>query len=81
MNFCENGVLDLELMRHRFEAAEPGRESPPASAPPPARFSGALHTRLGELGRGLEAKRRLAAELGVSLATLYRRLRDEREKA
>ena len=39
-----------------------------------------LHARLAEKGRGMEAKRLLAAEMGISLATLYRRLHEEKRK-
>lgn len=79
VNFCENGVLDLELMRHRFEAAEPGSAVPARSfRPDPVFPPDSLHVRLAERGRGVEAKRLLAAEMGISLATLYRRLHEEK---
>ena len=81
VNFCENGVLDLELMRHRFETAQPGSGGPARGFRPEHVFPpDSLHARLAEKGRGMEAKRLLAAEKGISLATLYRRLHEEKRK-
>lgn len=81
VNFCENGVLDLELMRHRFETAQPGSGGPARGFRSEHVFPpDSLHARLAEKGRGMEAKRLLAAEMGISLATLYRRLHEEKRK-
>lgn len=81
VNFCENGVLDLELMRHRFETAQPGSGGPARGFRSEHVFPpDSLHASLAEKGRGMEAKRLLAAEMGISLATLYRRLHEEKRK-
>ena len=77
VNFCENDIIDIHLMKDRFELEEPaeGRQVPLSGH---AVMDGSLHRRLKELGKGMSAKYKLAEELGISIATLYRRLKAER---
>lgn len=81
VGFCEHGVLTLDLMDSRFKAASP----PPVKAekskplPPPERASEtAEYDRIMQLldryGQHTEGKKQTASELGISLATLYRRM-------
>ena len=81
VGFCEHGVLTLDLMDSRFKTASPppvktekGMPSPP---PEPARDT-AEYDRIMQLleryGQHTEGKKRTASELGISLATLYRRM-------
>ena len=81
VGFCEHGVLTLDLMDSRFKTASPppvktekGMPSPP---PGPARDTAEydrIMQLLGRYGRHTEGKKRTASELGISLATLYRRM-------
>ena len=76
VGFCENDVLTLDMMASRFKAAseQPRPEKrPPAQRPAAAERERIL--RLLELhGRHTEGKKCAAADLGISLATLYRRM-------
>ena len=81
VGFCEHGVLTLDLMDSRFKTASPppvktekGMPSPP---PGPARDTAEydrIMQLLGRYGQHTEGKKRTASELGISLATLYRRM-------
>ena len=81
VGFCEHGVLTLDLMDSRFKTAssppvktEKGMPSPP---PGPARDTAEydrIMQLLGRYGQHTEGKKRTASELGISLATLYRRM-------
>lgn len=81
VGFCEHGVLTLDLMDSRFKTASPppvktekGMSSPP---PGPARDTAEydrIMQLLGRYGQHTEGKKRTASELGISLATLYRRM-------
>ena len=86
VGFCEHGVLTLDLMDSRFKTASPppvktekGMPSPP---PGPARDTAEydrIMQLLGRYGQHTEGKKRTASELGISLATLYRRMGQRRE--
>ena len=76
VGFCENDVLTLDMMASRFKAAsEQPRPEKRVQPPRPAAAERERILRLLELhGRHTEGKKRAAADLGVSLATLYRRM-------
>lgn len=81
VGFCENGILTRDLMDARLAA--PAVRTRPAEAPRPAPQPEDILT-VGERdrilrllerhGRHTEGKKAAANELGVSLATLYRRM-------
>ena len=81
VGFCEHGVLTLDLMDSRFKTASPPpvktEKGMPAPPPGPARDTAEydrIMQLLGRYGRHTEGKKRTASELGISLATLYRRM-------
>ena len=72
---CEDGVLTPDLLASCFK---PASELPLPKKRPPARPASAERERILRLldvhGRHTEGKKLVAADLGVSLATLYRRM-------
>ena len=78
---CEQSVQTLDLMDSRFKTeshppvkTEKGMQSPP---PGPARDTAEydrIMQLLGRYGQHTDGKKRTASELGISLATLYRRM-------
>lgn len=91
MTFCDNDVLTLELLEPRFRGvaassapATPENMCPPLHpAAPPENFSHSekntqrreLEQLVAHFGKDTEGKKALAKHLGISLATLYRRLK------
>ena len=81
VGFCEHGVLTLDLMDSRFKAASsPSRQGgkklplpPPELASETAEY-GRIMQLLDRYGQHTEGKKQVASELGISLATLYRRM-------
>ena len=78
---CEHGVLTLDLMDSRFKTAnmppvKTEQRMPPA--PPESGRDTAEYDKIIRLleryGQHTEGKKQTAAELGISLATLYRRM-------
>ena len=81
VGFCEHGVLTLDLMDSRFKTAnmppvKTEQRMPPA--PPESGRDTAEYDKIIRLleryGQHTEGKKQTAAELGISLATLYRRM-------
>ncbi|HIU18410.1 MAG TPA: sigma 54-interacting transcriptional regulator [Candidatus Avidesulfovibrio excrementigallinarum] len=77
--FCEGDVLTTELMGTRFAMGGVAVGTAPRPQPRSGAENAQLHALLDHFGHSVEGKRKAAAQLGISLATLYRRLRAERE--
>lgn len=78
VGFCDNGVLTLDLMASRLKAESITKPSRPIEEPhralPENDERGRILSLLDRFGRHTEGKRLVARELGMSLATLYRRM-------
>lgn len=75
--FCEGELLTTDLMETRFSLARPATQQDDRR---PSAEDARLHALLDQYGHDVAGKRQAAAQLGISLATLYRRLRAARER-
>lgn len=76
--FCEGEILTTDLMETRFSLARPAVQQDDRRRP--SAEDARLHALLDQYGHDVAGKRQAAAQLGISLATLYRRLRAARER-
>lgn len=75
--FCENKTLTVAALEPRFDSAYYSRGTAAVElASPPGPDATALQALLQRFGHNVTGKKALAAHLGISLATLYRRIRE-----
>lgn len=75
VHFCENCVLTLDIMQSRFEQGQRAVQTAES-----AQHSGELQELqrlLSHYGHSVSGKRKAAKQMGISLATLYRRLAEK----
>jgi len=75
VHFCENRVLTLGILQSRFE--QDRRIAPTAEASRHTEELQELRRLLGQYGHSVNGKRKAAKRMGISLATLYRRLAEK----
>ena len=74
--FCEDGILTNDLMEPRFRLALAASELEDSKVFLKNEHVSAIQKALEQFGHSVEGKRKAAAYLGISLATLYRRIKE-----
>ncbi|MDR0435136.1 MAG: sigma 54-interacting transcriptional regulator [Gracilibacteraceae bacterium] len=87
LSFADSDILKTEHLPQRLQRPPQGQSRPPAAAPTAAAASDGLNQKVRDIeariirdklaayGNSLQAKKRIAEELGFSLATLYNKIK------